>query len=107
MHPFVAKKDILITIFPIVQGKVLIDGANAHLQGLCNGEVSVLPALHRDGACIWCEIAGKELDKGGFAGAGGSDDGNKLSLLHREVDAVQRVDLIFAGAVNFCQVACL
>ena len=82
MHPFVAKKDILITIFPIVQGKVLIDGANANLQGLCNSEVSVLPALHRDGACIRCEIAGKELDKGGFAGAIIPDDSGDEALLH-------------------------
>ena len=84
----------------------------ANLSAAEDGQLLILEgedfiAIHLDTAAGRAVQSTEHMQQGGFTGAGGSDDGNELSLLHREVDAVQRVNFIFAGAVNFCQVACL
>ena len=84
----------------------------ANLSAAEDGQLLILEgedflAVHLDAATGWSVQSAEHMQQGGFAGAGGADDGNKLPFLHREVDAVQRVNFIFVGAVNFCQVACL
>ena len=92
--------------------QVVILKDEANLSAAEDGQFLILEgedflAVHLDAAAGRAVQSAEHMQQGGFAGAGGANDGNKLPFLHREVDAVQRVNFIFAGAVNFCQVACL
>lgn len=88
-HPFMAEEDVFIAVFAVVKGKILINGADAHLQRLRNGKTGIFPALYGNTARIRGEIAGKQLDQGGFAGSVIPHNGGCLSLLYREGDIPQ------------------
>ena len=44
------------------------------------------------------------MEEGGFAGAGGADDGDEFAGVDREADVSEGGDLEFAGGVGFAQV---
>jgi hypothetical protein len=46
----------------------------------------------------------EDVEKGGFSGAGGADDGDELAWSDGEVDVAEGGDLEFAGSVGFAQV---
>ena len=44
------------------------------------------------------------MEEGGFAGAGGADDGDELAGVDGEVDVAKGGDFEFAGAVGLAEV---
>ena len=78
------EKNILITVFTVIKGKLLVNGADTHLKCLRNGKAGIFPSLHRDGAAIRRKITGEQLDEGGLSGAVIPYDCRNHSPLDRE-----------------------
>ena len=62
-----------------------------------------------DGYCPGCGgvKAAQHIQQGGLAGAGSTDNGNKLSGFDLQIYAVQGMDFCFPFSVIFFQVFCL
>ena len=60
-----------------------------------------VPAFQNDAAGTWLVDGGNHVQKGAFAGAGGTHDGGEFSAFHRKADAVQRSGHRVAAAVAF------
>jgi hypothetical protein len=67
------------------------------------GEAGEVLALNDERAGCGGGEAAEDVEEGGFAGAGGADDGDELAGVDGEVDVAQGFDLEFAGAVGFAE----
>ena len=81
------KGDVLIHAHGGEQGVVLEHHADV---ALFHGHVGNILALHRHGAQRGLNKAGDGAQRGGFAAAGGPQEGVKFALFHVNVDILQR-----------------
>ena len=61
---------------------------------LFDGHVGDVLALHPHRAADRLDKAGDGAQRGGLAAAGGAEEGEKLALLHMDVDVVQRLEIV-------------
>jgi hypothetical protein len=90
------------------QVEALEDEADLGAAGLgafCVGEGGEVDAVDQHRAAGGAGETAKDVEEGGFAGAGGTDDGDELAWCDGEVDLAEGGNFQLAGAVGLAQIA--
>ena len=89
-HPFTAQKNVFITVFAVIQRKVLVNRPDAEPQRLGNPQPAPAPAPYGNAAAVGPKVAGEDLDQRGFAASVIPHNGRGQPLFDAKRDLLQR-----------------